>query len=375
MSIGEKIARYRDLLSVTEIEFSENTGISLERLSQFEKGRIEPSGDEILIIADYFRCDYNYFISNQKISVYEQTDKLFRKFGKELSKNDKWVIQEVLFLAENEHYLDDMLGIRSEKFSFVPNGHYFKDHGIKAAEALRKHFQYKPNELSLNVYQDFRQIGIKIYRKRLENSNISGIYINHPVAGDCIIVNYTEDTYRQRFTAAHEAGHAIFDKNDDINISFSKWDKSDLKEVRANTFSSYYLCPVDLIDNIPENTIWSYEKLILWSKKILANPKTLLIALKNNNKIDQAQFDELENTTIDKSEKIDPELAAYNNTKTFERVSHTLENGISMIFLIKCFRAYENNLITFSRIMELLNLQYGELIEIFRIFNKSVSNE
>ncbi len=221
-TLGNKITQYRNLFSVSEQDLSQNTGIEIERLKQIENGKLEPSGDEILIIADFFKCDYNYFISNQKKSVFEQTDKLFRKFEGELSKIDKWTIQEVLYTAECEHYLDERLGIKQSKYEFLPQGTYFKEHGIKAAESLRKHFNYKRNELSLNVYQDFRKIGIKIYRKKLENSKISGIYINHPIAGDCIIVNYTEDVYRQRFTAAHEAGHAIFDKKDDINISFSK---------------------------------------------------------------------------------------------------------------------------------------------------------
>ncbi len=153
-------------------------------------------------------------------------------------------------------------------------------------------------------------------------------------------------------------------------LVFLKWDKSDLKEIRANTFSSYYLCPTDIIESIPENKVWTREKLIFWSKKILANPKTLLIALNNNNKIDSSKYKELEKTWINKSEKVDPELTSYINTKSYERISHILENGLSMIYLNKCFMAYENDLITFNRMMEILFLQHNELLEIFKIFNK-----
>jgi len=34
-------------------------------------------------------------------------------------------------------------------------------------------------------------------------------------------VNYSEDVYRQRFTAAHELAHAIFDSDDSAVVSFA----------------------------------------------------------------------------------------------------------------------------------------------------------
>jgi hypothetical protein len=104
-SLPEKLRRFRELFQLNLIQLSQDTGIELERLNAFEDNLLEPSGDEILILADYYKCDFQFFISNKKVTSFEETDYLFRRFGKELSSADRWAIQEVLYLAENEEFL------------------------------------------------------------------------------------------------------------------------------------------------------------------------------------------------------------------------------------------------------------------------------
>jgi hypothetical protein len=87
---------------------------------------------------------------------------------------------------------------------------------------------------------DFRSIGIHVFRRRFDNSSISGVYVKHPVAGSCVLVNYSEDIYRQRFTAAHQAAHAISDQDEEVIVSFVLAN-NDLREVRANTFAPSFL--------------------------------------------------------------------------------------------------------------------------------------
>src|SRR5690606_9952762 len=116
-----------------------------------------------------------------------------------------------------------------------------------AAAALRSQLGYEPNVVPRNVYEDFRLIGIHVFRRALANAEISGLYVEHPIAGHCVLVNYDEDVYRQRFSVSHEAAHAIFDSSEGVVVTFearsSKYTKSDLKEIRANSFASHYLMP------------------------------------------------------------------------------------------------------------------------------------
>lgn len=91
--LGSKLKRYRKQFDASINEISVKTGISENRLSEFEAGEKQPNGDEILILADLYKCDYKFFISNEKLAPFEQTETLFRKYGKEFSKEDRWAVQ------------------------------------------------------------------------------------------------------------------------------------------------------------------------------------------------------------------------------------------------------------------------------------------
>ena len=110
ISLGNKLIRCRENLDLELSDVSKRIGLSLERLNDIEKGIKEPTGDEILIFADFYKQDYKYFISNERLSASEQVEILYRKFGDNFSKGDRWAIQEFIFLCENEQdilsYLD-----------------------------------------------------------------------------------------------------------------------------------------------------------------------------------------------------------------------------------------------------------------------------
>jgi Zn-dependent peptidase ImmA (M78 family) len=140
-------------------------GISVESLRAYEEAVKQPSGDEILILADFFRCDYRY-----------------------------------------------------------------------------------------------------VFRQKLSNDKISGLFIHHPIAGRCVLVNYDEDLYRQRFTAAHECGHAILDVGEEFGISFGT-NGNDLREVRVNAFASHYLLPPKFLEKLPPPRKWTEQQIVDWANK------------------------------------------------------------------------------------------------------------
>lgn len=211
--------RYREQLQLTLAEVAAGTGSSEERIASLEQGKSAPSGDEVLIFADFYKCDYRFFISNERLAPFEQTENLYRRYGNDFSRDDRRRVQEFLFLCECEEFLMQQMSRPRSEFRFVPQGKFFKGHGDAAAAALRRHFQYSSNAIPSNVYEDFRKIGIHVFRRRLTNSNISGVMIRHPMAGASVLVNYSEDVYRQRFTGAHEAAHAILDRQEFV-VSF-----------------------------------------------------------------------------------------------------------------------------------------------------------
>lgn len=364
--LGAKLRRYREQLQLRTSEVAAATGIEDARLQAFEAGTATPTGDEILILADMYKCDYRFFVSNERRAPFEQTENLYRRFGAEFSKPDRWSVQEFLFLCECEEFLLRELGRSRTTFPFEPAGTFFKAHGEQAAAALRDHLGYSDTRVPLNVYGDLRKIGIHVFRRRLENSNISGLTLRHPYAGPCILVNYSEDVYRQRFTAAHEGAHAILDRKDDVVVSFTRWDKKELVEIRANTFASAYLLPRSVIAKLPVKA-WDHTELVRWANTLKVNTTALAIALKENELIDEEAFDHLRQASIDSSIKVDPELEGL-TSNSLDRKRQLLERGLSFSYVSLCFDAVAEGLITSSRAAEMLLVPEADLPDLAALF-------
>jgi Zn-dependent peptidase ImmA (M78 family)/transcriptional regulator with XRE-family HTH domain len=360
---SSKLKKYREQLKTSLDEVSDGTGISTQALATLENAERRPTGDEVLILADYYQCDYQFFISNEKLAPFEQTETLYRRHGNESSKEDRWTIQEFLFLCECEEFLLNTLPNRDYKpFRFSKVGNYFKGHGAQAATGLREHFGYSSIQVSSDIYDDFRRLGFHIFRSQLGNSNISGLYIKHPTAGKCILVNYSEDVYRQRFTAAHESAHAILDEEEDFIVSFV-WDKSNLVETRANTFASRYLMPPDFLRNIPDSSNWNTDKAIHWANRLKVSTEALAIALKNTNLISQSTEIEIKAVKVPSDRKIDPELPASLSPASRLRREQSLKRGLSTFYVNLCLDAYEQDFISAGRLAEMLLVSERELNE------------
>lgn len=372
--LGSKLRRYREQFELSIDEVSQATGIPGQSLSAFENAARQPTGDEILILADFFKCDYKFFVSNERLAPFEQTETLFRLHGGQLSKDDRWAIQEFLFLCECEEFLMTQLpGNDRQLFSFVKEGSYFKGHGEKAAVALRQHLGYKSHEVGRNVYQDLRRIGLHVFRRRLHNSNISGVFIKHPIAGKCLLINYSEDIYRQRFTAAHEAGHAILD-DEDFSLSFTMWDGHNFSEIRANTFASHFLMPPEFLKAIPDALVWNQEKALDWASKLRVNTEPLAYALKAVGLLSPQNEEEIKSVRIPMSSKIDPELSGDLSSASRARKQELIARGLSGFYVGLCFDAYSGGIISAGRLAEMLLLSEPELAPIAALYGRKLDH-
>jgi Zn-dependent peptidase ImmA (M78 family) len=341
------------------------TGIPVERLRDFENARAAPTGDEVLILADFFQCDYRFFISNEKLAAFEQTESLYRRFGTEFSKNDRRSLQEFLFLCECETFLLSELKRRIDTFTFTPSGNYYKRQGEDAAKALRRHFSYAKNAVPSDVYADLRRLGFHVFRRSLDNSRISGLTIQHPSAGTCILVNYSEDIYRQRFTAAHEGAHGILDRANDVIVSFDEATE-DLVEIRANTFSSRYLLPPDLINQIPVS-VWNQGEIVRWASQFKVSTAALSIALLEAGLIDEQQAKQLRKVRVPAHEKVDPEVANLTGAAAL-RKKELLRRGLSTFYVGLCLEAGNQGTVSAGRVAQMLLVDDFALWEIAKLF-------
>jgi transcriptional regulator with XRE-family HTH domain len=155
ISLSSKLAKYRGQLKESIVEVATATGIDSARLMSLEAGQTEPTGDEILILADHFRCDFKFFISNERIAPFEQTETLYRAHGADFTKEDRRAVQDFLYLCETEAFLMHELGQHTSAFNFVPMGTFFKGHGAEAAAQLRAALRHSAREVPRDVYAEF----------------------------------------------------------------------------------------------------------------------------------------------------------------------------------------------------------------------------
>jgi Zn-dependent peptidase ImmA (M78 family)/transcriptional regulator with XRE-family HTH domain len=364
---GTKLHRLRSEQQLELLELSVGSGIPSDRLAALETGTAGPSGDEVLILADFFKCDYRFLVSNERLAATEQTESLYRRYGTEFTKSDRRAVLEFLYLCECEQMLQQDLEVPRRPFSFVPKGTFYKEHADLAAEALRAHFSYSPHAVPSDVYGDFRKIGFHVFRRRLENSNISGITIRHPFAGICILVNYDEDIYRQRFTAAHETAHGIFDGATDVIVSFSgTYKKEDLIEVRANHFAARYLLPPSVVNAIPVSR-WNRQTVLEWAGRFKVSTRALTIALQDAHQIDEKTASALSKVSVPSSEKVDPELANLSEGAA-ARKRELFQRGLSSSYVALCFEAFDRGLISGGRAAEMLLIDQLELVDLASLY-------
>jgi transcriptional regulator with XRE-family HTH domain len=178
-SLGAKLAKYRGQLQESPAEVARSTGIAVARLAAIEGGHAEPTGDEVLILADHYRCDFKFFISNEQVAPFEQTETLYRAHGENFTKEDRRAVQDFLYLCETEDFLMRELGRPRENFAFSPTGDYFKGHGVAAAVQLRAALGHDDRTVPRDIYEEFRSVGLHVFRRKLGNSNISGLFVMH----------------------------------------------------------------------------------------------------------------------------------------------------------------------------------------------------
>lgn len=374
--ISSRLAEARRLQSVELHEAASQTGIEAGRLANIEAGQHAPSGDELLILANYYARDFRDFVDPSRPEPFKQTDILYRRYGQAFTPTDRRAIQEFLFLCEIEATLEKELGHKFTKFSFTPTGTHQKSHGDQAAHALRRQMGYGAKQIRLDIYSDFRSIGLHVFRRRLTNSEISGLYIDHPIAGHCILVNYEEDIYRQRFSASHEAAHTIFDSVEAASVTYqrssSKYDRQDLKEIRANRFASCYLMPPELLPNIQR---WDKALAQHWAQMLKVSTEALSYALSDAKLIDQDTARLIRSVRVPMSEKIDPEAPEYLNATQLNRRMQLLERGLSDYYVGLCFEAHKQGLISAGRLGEALLADHKETREISILYGRSIVDE
>jgi len=354
-------------------DVSEWTGIARERICILEAGTEAPEGDEVLILADVYLKDFKHFISGDRPDEFDNSSILYRALGLELTAADARNIQEFLYLCENEQMLEEASDKRKREFHHAVVGTNFKHQGKTGAEALRAHLGIAPSEVLVNPYRCFRSIGVHIFRRKMDNSRISGLYVHHRQAGSCVLINYGEDVYRQIFTVCHECAHSIFDREDSAVVS-GKWNGTDLREVRANAFAGQFLIPDGVVQQHLRPITWSETVFRTWCDRLSVNAKTLSIRLKESGIIDHAMAKRYGAIRINGQSKEDPEIPDEYTKSQRIRALSLLDQGLSGYYVRHGIEAFQQEKISFDRLSELFMVERIDLMSLLAEFQVAHSH-
>lgn len=116
--------------------------------------------------------------------------------------------------------------------------------GRFAAQQLRRQLNLQgPVTDLLNIIQGH---GLMVYEANLP-PDVSGVFINPEEGHPTLLVQPEDSDNRQRFSLAHEFGHALLDANEESIVSTR--DSELLVEVRANSFAGELLLPAADIES------------------------------------------------------------------------------------------------------------------------------
>jgi len=201
-----------------------------------------------------------------------------------------------------------------------------------------------------DIYAEFRSVGVHVFRRELGNSNISGLFILHPTASKYVLVNYSEDVYRQRFSAAHEMAHAIFDSQAGPSVSFYRYERVDMREIRANRFACCYLMPPEFLRKLPAPSSWGEVDAQKWANELRVNCDALGIALKEADLVDPQASSAIRAFRIPKESKVDPELPDSLTEAQHARKIALLQRGHSDYYVGLCLDAHSQGVISIGRL-------------------------
>jgi Zn-dependent peptidase ImmA (M78 family)/transcriptional regulator with XRE-family HTH domain len=72
--------------------------------------------------------------------------------------------------------------------------------------------------------------------------DVSGLFLHHSSIGMAVLINGSHKPVRQRFSYAHEYGHALFDRQEELRLTQNR-NSNELVEKRANAFAAGFLIP------------------------------------------------------------------------------------------------------------------------------------
>lgn len=248
-----KSARKMSGFSMETLADKAGHAVTKQAISKYEKGLMNPGGDALVALSRALGVRSEYFFRSQKVSLGELEFRKKSKLGRKEEDRIKFCTLDFL-----ERYLEieDILGDKAVFKNPLSDPHVRKpEDAEKAALDVRRKWKLGEAPIS-NLIELLEDKGIRIHEIETDD-NFNGISAwtdEIPV----IAVRFQDDLLRQRFTISHELGHIllkIHEKND-----------SKTREKLCHIFAGAFLLPervikAELGSNRNKIALWELKKI------------------------------------------------------------------------------------------------------------------
>lgn len=248
--LGRRLKAAREQLDLTQAQVAAELGLSRGALAQIEIGLRAPNSLQLARLAEIYRRELGEFLAEEfDPAGRDALVALFRSNSKIADDPARAAaVRRCVDLAREYTHLEEVLGIADERPSppeyDLPAPRTRWD-AIQQGERLAEEERDRLG-LGIDPLRDIRTVleqqGIRALREPLLPDNISGIFLNDERHGVAVIVNGSHHSRRQLFSYAHECAHALADR-DTASLVSKIENRSELREVRANSFAAAFLMP------------------------------------------------------------------------------------------------------------------------------------
>lgn len=231
-NFGERLKSARKMSGLSMEALSERAGqaVTKQAISKYEKGLMNPGSDALIALSRALGVKSDYFFRSQKVSLGELE---FRKKSKLGHKEEERVKYRTLDFLERYLEIEDIIGDKAIfKNPLSDTNVLDPEDAEKAALEVRRKWKLGEAPVS-NLMELLEDKGIRIYAIETGEyfNGISAWAEDIPV----IAVRKQDDLLRKRFTISHELGHIllkIHEKND-----------QKAREKLCHTFAGAFLLP------------------------------------------------------------------------------------------------------------------------------------
>jgi Zn-dependent peptidase ImmA (M78 family)/plasmid maintenance system antidote protein VapI len=247
-TLGERLVKAREQLSLSQQRAAELLGIDRPRLSGMERGERPVDAVMLAKLSQLYGVSASYLIGMEE-ALGSEASMRFRAVLAERSQGE--VSGFLTFIKRYRRLLEranwkpvqpDLLHARgtSETRKYAVEGD---------AERLRNLWGLTNAPIGRRIFELLEDHGIGVYREAVAGSPVSGAYYEDDVVGPLIYVNASDWPYRQVFTAAHELAHLIYHRERHGMMGVSKRRDASSDEVLCNKFASAFLMPKAAIES------------------------------------------------------------------------------------------------------------------------------